>query len=299
MFQVPNSSAIDAAATGGGPGTVVLPSIVTGQPQSIVTYATNLAQQVAKLAALFQDVDRARQELRKVWSAGSASDNAVEKLVKSAEAFKKISDAVEKVITELTSSAELIKIVQAAYQAVVRMVNPVVAALLSNPYTQGAARALASSTTAALKGFVTSVRTALDTIGLVKLVAAIAALVTVAREIHGLLSGTPAATAAPAAPPPGTTTPAVTTPGVTAPAVTAPAVTAPAVTAPGVAAPGVAAPGVAAPGVTAPAVPAPGGTAPTGTAPTGTAPGRGPGANVWIAVDPRTGLRVCGNSANP
>jgi hypothetical protein len=251
VFQVPNSSAIDAAATGGGPGTVVLPSIITGQPQAIVTYATNLAQQVARLAALFQDVDRARQELRKVWSAGSASDNAVEKLVKSAEAFKKISDAVEKVITELTSSAEIIKIVQAAYQAVVRMVNPVVAALMSNPYTQGAARALASSTTAALKGFVTTVRTALDTIGLVKLVAAIASLVTVAREIQGLLSGTPAA---PATPPP-------------------------AVTAPGVSTPGVSTPG--------------------GTAPIGTAPGWGPGSNVWIAVDPRTGLRVCGNSANP
>lgn len=189
MFQVPNSSAIDAAAAGRGPGTVVLPSIITSQPQAIIKYATELAQQVAKLAGLFQEIDRARQELRGAWSAGSASDNAVEKLVKSAEAGKKIFDAIEKVITELGSAAELVRIIQAAYQAVVRMVNPVVAALLSNPYTQAAARALAHSTTAALKGFLTAVRVAMDAIGLVRLAAAILTLVTIAREVERLLSG--------------------------------------------------------------------------------------------------------------
>nr|MDT0661545.1 hypothetical protein [Micromonospora sp. DSM 115978] len=292
MFQVPNSAAMDAAATGGGPSTVVLPSIVTGQPQTIVGYAADLAQQLAKLASLFQDVERARQELRKVWSTGSASDNALDKVVKSVEAFKKISDAVEKVVTHLQSSAQIVKLVQAAYQAVVRAVNPVVAALLSNPFTQGAARALASVTTSALKAFTTIARTALDAIGLVKLAAAIISLVTIAGEVRNLLSGSPSA---------GTTAP-TTLPAGARPAQTLPA-TGPAQALPGAGAvqtlpaagqtlPGAAAvqtlPG-AGPVQTLPAtgpVPAAPGAAPS------CPPGRDPTSNVWIAVDPRSGLRA-------
>jgi len=276
VFQIPNSSAIDAAAGGRGPGTVVLPSIITSQPEAIVRYAADLAQRVARLAGLFQELDRARQELRGVWRSGAASDSAIDKLVTSAEAFQKIAGTVEKVITELGSAAEAIQIIQKAYRAVVGMVNPVVAALMSNPYTQAAARALATATTAALKGFLTVARVALDAIGLVRIAAAVVALVGIAREVGNLLSGRaepapPSGAAAPATPPNGTATPAPAPGGVAAPpgaVTTLPAPVNPTLPQP-------------APGPGTPSCP----------------PGREPAANLWIAVDPVSGLRVACDGA--
>jgi uncharacterized protein YukE len=283
VFQIPNSSAIDAAAGGGGPGTVVLPSIITTQPEAIVRYATELGQRVARLAGLFQDLDRARQELRAVWSSGSASDSAIDKLTKSAEAFQRIAGTVEKVITELRSAADAIRMIQTAYRAVVGMVNPVVAALMSNPFTQSAARALASVTTAALKGFLTVVRVALDAIGLIRLVAAATDLVAIAREVERLLSGRaePAAPALPAGAgvPAGTTSPGA---GTTPPGAANPL---PVGTAGG-------AGHLTDQMLPRPATPSGGDPGYPPSVTPSCPPGREPGGHLWIAVDPVSGLRV-------
>ncbi|MER7332691.1 MULTISPECIES: WXG100 family type VII secretion target [unclassified Micromonospora] len=198
MFDIPNSGAMDAAAGGRGPGTVALPTIVGGNPQAILAHAAALTARVARLVTLLADLERAREQLREVWSAGSASDSVVQKLNKSFASFQQIIETVYAGVRELEGAAAQLTTAQSAYRAVVGAVNPTVAALMSNPYTQAAGRALAVSTTGILKAFLTGIGGILTAIGVTNLGQILTGLATIVGQVEQLFSKNNDGGAAPA-----------------------------------------------------------------------------------------------------
>ncbi|WP_189077733.1 hypothetical protein [Mangrovihabitans endophyticus] len=194
---MPNSSAMDAAAGGSGPSATVLPWIVTTEPDQIQRYVTDLVSRVATLARTVQSIDRAGDDLHRAWSTGSASAAAHGKVAKTIEIFQKVTTAVQALEAEIQAVVVAVRMVQNGYRAVVGAVNPTVAALLSNIYTRAAATALAVSATSGLASFVSTVKAALDAIGLARIATIITTLVTIAHELQSLLSNdTPQATPA-------------------------------------------------------------------------------------------------------
>ncbi|MFG3697336.1 hypothetical protein ACGF5C_05365 [Micromonospora sp. NPDC047620] len=188
MFDIPNSGAMDAAAGGRGPGAVALPTIVGGNPQAILAHSAALTARVARLVTLLADLERAREQLREVWSAGSASDSVVQKLNKSFASFQQIIETVYAGVRELEGAAAQLTTAQAAYRAVVSAVNPTVAALMSNPYTRAAGRALAVSTTGILKAFLTGIGGILTAIGVTNLGQILTGLATIVGQVEQLFS---------------------------------------------------------------------------------------------------------------
>ena len=193
MQAIPNSSALDRAAAGGGPSARVLPWIAGAEPQRVLGYAAELTQQIARLTTIVAGVEDSGRALRQAWSAGSAADGAIDKLTVTLQAFQKITAAVRALNGEIQAASTALTLVQQGYRAVVGATNPMVAALLSNPHTHAAARALATSTTTGLSTYVQTTRTALDQIGLVRMIAIAGTLASIAGELGRLLSGdTPA-----------------------------------------------------------------------------------------------------------
>ncbi|BCL12538.1 WXG100 family type VII secretion target [Micromonospora sagamiensis] len=188
MFDIPNSGAMDAAAGGRGPGTVALPTIVGGNPQAILAHAAALTARVTRLVTLLADLERARDQLREVWSADSASDSVVQKLSRSFASFQQIIETVYAGIRELEGAAAQLTTAQGGYRAVVSAVNPTVAALMSNPYTQAAGRALAVSTTGILKAFLTGIGGILTAIGVTNLGQILTGLATIVGQVEQLFS---------------------------------------------------------------------------------------------------------------
>ncbi|MFG1779562.1 WXG100 family type VII secretion target [Micromonospora sp. NPDC049048] len=188
MLDIPNSGALDAAAGGRGPGTVALPSIVGGDPAAILAHAAAMTARVARLVTLLADLERAREQLREVWSAGSASESVVQKLNSSFASFQKIIETVYAGIRELEGAAAQLTTAQTAYRAVVGAVNPTVAALMSNPYTQAAGRALAVSTTGILKAFLTGIGGILTAIGVTNLGQILTGLAGIVDQVEQLFS---------------------------------------------------------------------------------------------------------------
>jgi hypothetical protein len=188
MFAIPNSSAMDAAAHGGGPTSRVLPWIAGTEPEQVLRYVTQLADQLTKIIGIANQIGDARGALRTAWPSGSASDGAITKFTQALTAFQKITQAVAAWQTEIQAVATALRLVQNGYRSVVSSVNPTVAALLSNQYTRHAATALSTSTTSGLASYVSATKAVLDTIGLVRMVAIATQLATIANELETLLS---------------------------------------------------------------------------------------------------------------
>jgi len=181
-----NSSNIDAAAMGAGPGTLCYPQIATGSPEQIVAYAAQLIMRVRRLEALLEDLERARDQLRQAWPKGPASDNALRKLNNSFQSFQRIIQCVMSAIRELEAAAVQLGIAQRGYCAVVNAVNPTVGALMSNPYTYSAAVALAHGTTASLKGFLSAIAGIMNVIGASNIAQQIMLIAQIAGELERL-----------------------------------------------------------------------------------------------------------------
>ncbi len=177
---------MDAAASGGGPSTIVLPDIVTGQPEAILGYAGELIAKAARLASHLAALERAREQLSQVWSDGSASQNVLTKLTKTFEQFNGIIETVNKAVTELGLSAAKVRIAQTAYTAVVNVVNPIVQALISNPWTYAAGAALATGATYLLKAFITAINAVMNIIGGVNIIKLLTDLVQIGQAISEL-----------------------------------------------------------------------------------------------------------------
>ena len=190
---IPNSSAMDATSTCGGPITM-LPQIVTGEPEQIWAHVEQLVQKAAQFASLLAQFEQAQQQLQKAWS-GGASESAIKKVGDSLQAFDKIIKVVEEGGALLGISAGMVKTAQTAYQSVVSAVNPTVAGLMSNPWTYSAAVALSTGTSATLRGFIQTVQGLLSALGAGKLAQQIATLITIISEIEQLMNSGTGATA--------------------------------------------------------------------------------------------------------
>ncbi|GAB3381706.1 WXG100 family type VII secretion target [Amycolatopsis echigonensis] len=180
----PNSSAMDATASGGGPITV-LPQIVTGQPEQIAKHVLDLLHKAAELTSLYTELSKAADQLGKVWS-GEASESALRKISHSLDQLTKIINVIEKGSELLGVSGTLVKTAQEAYRAVVAAVNPTVASLMSNWWTYGAAVALSTATSATLRGFITAVGGLLKALGAGDLANQITQVATIIGDIEKL-----------------------------------------------------------------------------------------------------------------
>jgi hypothetical protein len=184
MLTFPNSSAMDATASSGGPITI-LPQIVTGQPEQIAKHALDLVKKAEQFLSMYTELTKAADQLGKIWS-GAASESALKKITESLDQLTKIIGVVQKGAELLGVSGTLIKTAQEAYRAVVSAVNPTVASLMSNWWTYGAAVALSTATSASLRAFITSVGALLKALGAVDLAQQITQLAQVIGEIEKL-----------------------------------------------------------------------------------------------------------------
>ncbi|MGC7099847.1 WXG100 family type VII secretion target [Amycolatopsis lurida] len=183
----PNSSAMDATASSGGPITI-LPQIVSGSPEQIAKHVGELLKKATEFATLLNEFAGAAKQLEKVWE-GDASQSALKKIADSLASLNKIIDVVRRGADLLGISGTLVQTAQQAYRSVVAAVNPTVASLMSNPWTYGAAVALSTATSASLKGFIQAIAALLKTLGVVDLAGQITQLVTIIGEIEKLFGG--------------------------------------------------------------------------------------------------------------
>ncbi|OXM60435.1 WXG100 family type VII secretion target [Amycolatopsis vastitatis] len=184
MLTFPNSSAMDATASSGGPITI-LPQIVTGQPEQIAKHVVDLVKKAEQFLSMYNELTKAADQLGKIWS-GAASESALKKISESLGQLTKIINVVEKGAELLGVSGTLIKTAQEAYRAVVAAVNPTVAALMSNWWTYGAAVALSTATSASLRAFITAIGALLKALGAVDLAQQVTTLAQVIGEIDKL-----------------------------------------------------------------------------------------------------------------
>jgi uncharacterized protein YukE len=188
MFDFPNSSAMDATASSGGPSTFLF-QIVTGQPAQIAQHSTSLLAKATQFVSMLDEFTKAAEQLRTVWS-GQASESAVQKITGSLQSFEKIIQVVRNGAQLLGVSGTLVQSAQVAYRSVVSAVNPTVASLMSNPWTYGAAVALSTATSASLRAFITAIEGLLQALGVARLGAELAALASIVTEIEKLAAGT-------------------------------------------------------------------------------------------------------------
>ncbi len=207
MLTFPNSSAMDATASSGGPITI-LPQIVTGRPEQIAKHVLDLVKKAEQFLAVYHELSKAADQLGKIWS-GAASEAALKKIRDSLDQLTKIITVVEKGAELLGVSGTLVKTAQEAYRAVVSAVNPTVAALMSNWWTYGAAVALSTATSASLRAFITAIGALLKALGAVDLAQQVTTLAQVIGEIEKLFHHGSATS--------GATTPSIGTTPVTAP----------------------------------------------------------------------------------
>ncbi|WP_103351447.1 WXG100 family type VII secretion target [Amycolatopsis sp. CA-128772] len=207
MLTFPNSSAMDATASSGGPITI-LPQIVTGQPEQIAKHVVDLVKKAEQFLSMYNELTKAADQLGKIWS-GAASESALKKVSDSLDQLTKIINVVQKGAELLGVSGTLIKTAQEAYRAVVAAVNPTVAALMSNWWTYGAAVALSTATSASLRAFITAIGALLKALGAVDLAQQVTTLAQVIGEIEKLFHHSSGSS--------GATTPSIGTTPVTAP----------------------------------------------------------------------------------
>ncbi|MGW4522847.1 WXG100 family type VII secretion target [Amycolatopsis sp. NPDC004378] len=207
MLTFPNSSAMDATASSGGPITI-LPQIVTGQPEQIAQHVLDLIKKAEQFLSMYNELSKAADQLGKIWS-GAASESALKKISDSLQQLTTIITVVQKGAELLGVSGTLIKTAQQAYRSVVAAVNPTVASLMSNPWTYGAAVALSTATSASLRAFITSIGALLKALGAGDLAQQVTTLAQVIGEIEKLFHhGSPSG---------GATTPSIGATPVTAP----------------------------------------------------------------------------------
>ncbi|KZB85670.1 hypothetical protein [Amycolatopsis regifaucium] len=195
MLTYPNSSAMDATASSGGPITI-LPQILTGQPEQIAKHVLEVLKKANEFLTMYNEVTKAAEQLGKVWS-GGASDSALKKITDSLNSLNKIIQVVQKGAELLGVAGTLVKTAQTAYKAVVSAVNPTVAGLMSNPWTYGAAVALSTATSASLRAFITAIGALLKALGVVDLANQITQIAAIIGEVQKLFghndSGNPSA----------------------------------------------------------------------------------------------------------
>jgi hypothetical protein len=185
VFVIPNSSAMDATAYGGGPGTFVA-QIATGSPESIEALVAQRLKQAEQFLALINQARTATQTLSKAWG-GQASETAVKKFTDTLSSFEQIVKVIQVSSNLLTTSSTLIKTAQTGYTSVVNAVNPTVASLASNWWTYWAAVSLSTSVSAALRAFINGIEAMLSALGGGQLMQEVTTVIKIIGDIEKLI----------------------------------------------------------------------------------------------------------------
>ena len=185
MFVIPNSSAMDATAYGGGPGTFVA-QIATGSPESIEALVAQRLKQAEQFLALINQARSATQTLSKAWG-GNASETAVKKFTDTLNSFEQIVKVIQASSQLLTTSSTLIKAAQTGYTTVVNAVNPTVASLASNWYTYWAAVSLSTSVSATLRAFINGIEAMLSALGGGQLMQEVTEVIKIIGDVEKLI----------------------------------------------------------------------------------------------------------------
>jgi uncharacterized protein YukE len=192
VMDIAPSPNVDSSALNGGFSALCRPLITGGSPQSVITYAVQLGDKVRALTSLLTELERARDQLRQVWQSGAGSAAAMQKLTRSFDTLQRTLQAILRFISELQTAAIKVDLAGRGANAAIRVAEPTVAALRSNPYTQAAATAMATSTTASIASFLKGISSLLTAIGQNNIGAILSSLVTIASDVARL--STPAAT---------------------------------------------------------------------------------------------------------
>lgn len=191
-MDIAPSPNVDSSALNGGFSALCRPLITGGSPQSVITYAVQLGDKVRALTSLLTELERARDQLRQAWQSGAGSAAAMQKLTRSFDTLQRALQAILRFISELQTAAIKVDLAGRGANAAIRVAEPTVAALRSNPYTQAAATAMATSTTASIASFLKGISSLLTAIGQNNIGAILSSLVTIASDVARL--STPAAT---------------------------------------------------------------------------------------------------------
>lgn len=197
MFVIPNSSAMDATASSGGPGTFVA-TIATGSPAQIASLVTQRLRQAEQFLQIIEQLGGTTQQLSQSWS-GAASQAAVQKITSTVAAFSQIVKVIQTGAGLLGTSGTLVGSAQTGYSAVVSAVNPTVASLMSNPWTYSAAVALSTTSSASLRAFISAIQAALQGLGSGQLMQQVSTLMRVIQQVEQLAGNQSGASAGSAA----------------------------------------------------------------------------------------------------
>ncbi|HKT04811.1 MAG TPA: WXG100 family type VII secretion target [Rugosimonospora sp.] len=209
-MDIPPTPNIDAAAGGNGFGTVCRPLVTGGDPQWILSYAAQVAGKARSLVSTLTELERSRDQLSQLWQTGSGRDAALRKLAASFAQFDRTIEAANRFAHELEAAAGKLNTAQQGCTAAIHTTEPTVAALRSNPYTQAAATALATGTTASIASFLKGIGALFTAIGQNNLGGVLSSLGTIATGVAQLNnSGSTAALPATSIPATTTTTPTV------------------------------------------------------------------------------------------
>ena len=156
MRNIPSSAAMDAAATGAGPGTVALPTLYGGDPEQIERYAHRLLELTARLTRLLHELRVVRERVWPsrdphgcAWS-GETADAARRHLDVSLDRLDTVLRLIRDGARTVRDAAKALDTAQDVYRGTVRAANPVVASLLSSFFGSGAASALSRAQTAVI-----------------------------------------------------------------------------------------------------------------------------------------------------
>lgn len=185
VFTIPNSSAMDATAMGGGPGTFVA-QIATGSPESIEKLVAQRLKQAEQFLSLINQARTATQNLEKAWG-GQASETAVKKFTDTLNSFEQIVKVIQVSSQLLTTSSTLIKAAQTGYTTVVNAVNPTVQSLASNWWTYWAAVSLSTSVSATLRAFINGIEAMLSALGGGQLMQEVTEVIKIISDIEKLI----------------------------------------------------------------------------------------------------------------
>jgi|GEM_PF-3121913 len=185
VFAIPNSSAMDATAMGGGPGTFVA-QIATGSPESIEKLVAQRLKQAEQFLSLINQARSAVTTLEKAWG-GHASETAVKKFTDTLNSFEQIVKVIQVSSDLLTTSSTLIKAAQTGYTTVVNAVNPTVQALASNWWTYAAAVSLSTAVSATLRAFINGIEAMLSALGGGQLMQEVTEVIKIIGDIEKLV----------------------------------------------------------------------------------------------------------------
>jgi uncharacterized protein YukE len=156
---------IDQMAAGGGIGSLCRPLVMGGDPAAILGYTGQVTDRIRTFVSLLGDLERARDQLRQLWTGSGASDAAMRELAQAFDTFHRTIQVLTRFVQQLEAAAGTLDLAQRGHNAAVRAAEPTVAALSGSPWTRPAATALATGVTSSLAAFLNTAGSLLTAIG--------------------------------------------------------------------------------------------------------------------------------------